>query len=260
MLIFTTDKPRLLHHFQKDPVLFSYHIGDLDDFYFNDCQWAVDYYDRARIEETVLIYNGCKTPTVLAFGVSNRFQTLLEQTVEILPPLFYCHFHKTDRAVFKKYYRENPLGAFIKMKHESLPLNILYDNTDKIKRLDMSHREKIIKLYEQSYPENYFTEKMLLTGKYYGYFDKDKILAVSGVHVYSDEYKIAVLGNIVTDLRHRNKGYSSLVTAQLVMELVSEKKLICLNVKKDNLPAIRVYEKIGFVKQHEYEESLFELI
>ena len=43
MLVFTTNKERLSEHFQKDPVLFAYHLGDLDDFYFKDCQWGATY-------------------------------------------------------------------------------------------------------------------------------------------------------------------------------------------------------------------------
>ena len=258
MLIFTTDKARLLHHFQKDPVLFSYHIGDLDDSYFNDCQWAVDYHERARIEEAVLIYTGCQIPAVLAFGLSDRFPALLEQIVDILPPRFYCHFHPYERKIFKRYFIEHSLGTFIKMKYENVS-KTLAGADNKIKKLDMSYRDKLIELYQKSYPENYFTEKMLLTGKYYGYLEKGKILSAAGVHVYSDDYKIAVLGNIVTDLNHRGKGLSSLVTSRLVTELANENKQICLNVKKDNLPAIQVYKKLGFIEKHEYEESLFEL-
>ena len=54
MLVFTVNKKHLERHFQKDPVLFGYHQGDLDDFYFPDCQWAADYHQRARIEELIL--------------------------------------------------------------------------------------------------------------------------------------------------------------------------------------------------------------
>ena len=85
MLVFSTDKKRLLTHFQKDEVLFSYHIGDLDEFFFNDCQWFVDYADRARIEECLLLYTALEKPAVIAFGLTDRFDELLEESLPLLP-------------------------------------------------------------------------------------------------------------------------------------------------------------------------------
>ncbi|MCP4686026.1 MAG: GNAT family N-acetyltransferase, partial [bacterium] len=46
--------------------------------------------------------------------------------------------------------------------------------------------------------------------------------------------------------------------SRLLEELTSEGKMVCLNVQQDNAAAIRCYEKLGFVKVHEYEEALYE--
>ncbi|MCH9024489.1 MAG: GNAT family N-acetyltransferase [candidate division Zixibacteria bacterium] len=259
MLVFTTNKKHLERHFQKDPVLFGYHQGDLDDFYFPDCQWAADYHQRARIEELILIYSGLKTATVLALGLTDRFEQLLEETIELLPKEFYCHFFKSCRSVFGKLYDEKPLGKFLKMKLidrqkcESLAL----DKNDNIVRLELSHYQQLQELYEQAYPDNYFNNSMLETGKYFGYIIEQKLVAVAGVHVYSKKYKIAVLGNIATYEKFRSKGLATKVTAALVRELAGEGLLVALNVKSDNEAAIKCYAKLGFEKTHEYEESFF---
>ena len=106
---------------------------------------------------------------------------------------------------------------------------------------------------------------MLATGKYFGCLVDDRVhaddrlLAVAGVHVCSDEYKVAVLGSIATHPEHRGRGLATTLTSHLTAELVNEGKLVCLNVKADNLPAIRCYKKLGFETIHEYEEALFEL-
>ncbi len=261
MLIFTTDKPRLLRHFQKDPVLFSYHIGDLDDFYFSYCQWGALYHlTRAKIEEVVLTYTGCDTPTVLAFGVDDRFQELLNDIVDLLPPKFYCHFFERDRSVFLKNYKETYLGKHFKMKLtdndsiQAIDINIL-----NIVNLENKNLNELKKFYSQAYPENYFTERMLETGKYYAVTENEKIVSVTGVHVDSDEYKITVLGNIATLPEYRGKGYATASTAFLLKQLDLSERLICLNVKADNEAAISSYKKLGFEIIHEYEESIFVL-
>jgi len=264
LLIFTADKKKLQRHFEKDPVLFGYHLGDLDDFYFEHCQWAAAYGQSPRIEDVILIYTGLDTPAVLAFGLTERFGDLLDGMLDLLPVRFYCHFQETSHDIFLRRYREKPLGRHLKMKLGSFTPVSDIDNAC-IVRLDGSHEPHLRALYDTAYPDNYFDSRMLATGKYFGCLvdDRlhadDRLQAVAGVHVCSDEYNIAVLGNITTHPDHRGRGLATALTSHLTAELVEEGKLVCLNVKVDNLPAIRCYEKLGFETIHEYEEALFEV-
>jgi predicted GNAT family acetyltransferase len=100
---------------------------------------------------------------------------------------------------------------------------------------------------------------MLHTGKYLGVFDRHRIIAVAGVHVSSDKHRVAVLGNVTTRPDYRGRGLATRLTYTLTRELVNENKMVCLNVKADNTPAITCYEQLGFVTEHQYREALFEL-
>lgn len=258
MLIFTDDKPRLQRHFEKDKVLFSYHLGDLDDFYFPYCQWGVDYHERARIEEVVLVYTGGAIPTVLAFGLSERFEPLLEEMLPLLPPAFLAHFQTEYRSMFMTLYDEKPLGTHLKMNLNNFKPAEYTDNSNIVK-LDTSHISQLEILYQTAYPDNYFNSRMLETGQYYGIILNNQLVAVTGVHVDSDEYRISVLGNICVhpDFRGQNLSYR-LISHQLE-QLNQSRKTICLNVKADNQPALKVYQKLGFEPIHQYEEAYFTL-
>jgi len=98
---------------------------------------------------------------------------------------------------------------------------------------------------------------MLDTGKYLGCFKDDELVGAAGVHVDSDEYNIAVLGNITTHPDHRRHGIATRLTGALVGELVEEKKTVSLNVHSENDPAIRAYRRLGFKIIHRYREGLF---
>ncbi|MEW5795882.1 MAG: GNAT family N-acetyltransferase [Candidatus Zixiibacteriota bacterium] len=282
MLVFTTNKKRLVRHFRKDPVLFGYHIGDLDDFFFPDCLWTTLVGEHADIGDVILTYVGGDTPTVHAFGLGNAFETLLREYLPIAPKQFYCHFQKQHHGVFRDFADESPLGTHLKMKLDPAaftryqaaaisgvgrpgPTQLSrsgprhHHDGCSIVRLDPSHEAALLNLYAIAYPDNYFTPRMLQTGKYFGCVHNGSIIAVAGVHVVSDEHKIAVLGNITTHPDHRGRGLATDITSALVAELASEEKLVCLNVKADNAPALACYRKLGFVPVHEYEESLFEL-
>ena len=243
-MIYSSDKTALLRHFKKDPVLFGYHIGDLDDFYFHNCRWAVQ--DEKEINEAVLIYTGLEMPTVLAFGLDGRFNDFLSTILPELPDRFYSHYQRGSLPVFKKGFVDKPLGSHLKMKLVSSDYFSCLKDEPEVRRLDKSHKQDLLKFYEQSYP-----------GKYLGAIIDGEIVCVSGVHVHSDEYKISVLGNITTHPEYRGKGLATAVTAILVKELRANGNMVALNVNKDNAAAIKCYRKLGFEIYCEYEESFF---
>lgn len=254
---FTTDKKELYGHFSKDPVMFGYHIGDLDPFYFEHCRWAVNRDTNGEIEDVVLIYDGLSVPAVLAFGMGSSFESLLKEVLPHAPARFYCHFQGEYGQVFRELFSERPLGTHHKMKLVSYNPYRSGIHSEGIIRLDSNYLPQLSSLYDKSYPGNYFDQRLLKTEKYFGYLHNDRLVSVSGVHVYSDEYRIAVLGNIVTDPNYRGHGLATALTARLVDELVGEGKWVMLNVSAENEPAIKCYKKLGFEKVHEYEESVF---
>ncbi len=241
--------------------MFAYHLGDLDDFHFAHCQWAADYHERARIEEAVLIYNGGSIPTVMAFGTSPRFEAFLTQLIELLPGKFHGHYQKEQRSYFQKAYQPKHRESCWKMKFvDSAKVSAVNDTEYKnIIRLNEAHAAELEQVYALAYPDGYFDRRMLHTGKYFGYSHNGRIVSAAGVHVDSAEYGVSVLGSIATLPKFRARGLATRVTARLLKELISQRKVITLNVKAENAPAIKCYANLGFVKTHEYEESLFTL-
>ncbi len=253
-----TDKQALLTHFQKDPVLFAYHIGDLDPFFFEICWWPVLLNDNGHIEEAVLVYNNPDFPTIMLFGVTDRFQGFLEQVIPDLPRNCFVHFQHDSHRVLASQYAIKPLGTHFKMRLVDFKPGHKEKDADRIIRLDASHAEMMVEFYHRSYPDVYFDKRILETKKVYGYFDGDNLASVASLHVYSNEYDIAVLGSIATHPAFRGRNLATRTTSYLVDELVREGKMICLNVKFDNDPAIRVYKRLGFEIVHQYEEALIE--
>ncbi|MFH1699359.1 MAG: GNAT family N-acetyltransferase [Candidatus Zixiibacteriota bacterium] len=250
------DKKKLIAHFQKNPVLFAYHIGDLDEFFFPLCKWPVLRDDRDEIEEAILIYNNPLFVTVMAFGLTEAFDLFLQKEFEYFPDRFFCHFQDKYKDIFKSKFTEEPHGKHLKMKlvkfskqHE--------DNDKNIVRLNMSHLVMVENFYTKAYPDGYFDPRMLTTNRFFGYIENEILKSVAGLHVYSDEYNITVLGSIATHPDYRGRGLATKITSKLAEELSAENKLVCLNVKADNIPAIKCYENIGFEIVHEYEEAQF---
>lgn len=72
---------------------------------------------------------------------------------------------------------------------------------------------------------------------------EDKII---GYIYYSDIYERAEINQFEIDSIHRNCGKGDLLLKHLINLL---KKDITLEVKEDNIPAIKVYENNGFIKK-----------
>lgn len=69
---------------------------------------------------------------------------------------------------------------------------------------------------------------------------------VIGYLYYSDIYDRAEINQFEVEISHRNCGKGKILLNKM-LELVD--KSVTLEVKKDNLPAIHLYESVGFVEK-----------
>jgi predicted GNAT family acetyltransferase len=83
-------------------------------------------------------------------------------------------------------------------------------------------------------------------------------LSVAGVHVYSEPYRVAALGNVATHTAHRGQGLATTAVAALCRNLLGTVDHVGLNVAADNTAAIRCYQRLGFRIIATYEECYVE--
>lgn len=121
-------------------------------------------------------------------------------------------------------------------------------------RLDQEDLGRIRAFYARAYPENWFDPRMLETEHYLGIQTGGRLRAIAGLHVYSPEYRIAVLGNIATDPDFRNLGFGTFLTYELCRRLFESVSLIGLNVRAANETAIRCYQSLGFTEKFRFAE------
>ena len=81
---------------------------------------------------------------------------------------------------------------------------------------------------------------------------------MGGIHVVSEEYDVAVIGNLVTHSDYRGQGLATIVTTRLVEELFEEVSLLALNVGRDNEPAVHLYNNLGFQSNNVFYEGRWE--
>jgi len=245
-------KSEILDFYKSSPELQIYCIGDLDNFFWPKTIWYALVEDSV-IYSIALLYTGIDIPTLLLFYEKEKDYSyrLLEQIKTLLPNKFYAHL---SEGLVELFGRQNILeyyGLSYKMALRETPEEI----SDKsIRRLQVTDLQKIKNFYALAYPDNWFDERMLETRKYFGYFEKEKLIGVSGIHVYSADYKVAALGNIATDPKYRGRQIAYKLTAKLCSDLNDSVEAIGLNVKVNNENAIKCYKKVGFEIIGTYDE------
>lgn len=252
----TRDKREIYGFLSKNPDLQLYLIGDLDDFFWPHTIWYA-LYDKAVIQSIALLYTGMSPSTLLLYYDQDMYYSreLLESLKPLLPEKFNVHLSPGLKEVLGKKNIIEDNGQSYRMILSKTPEAIRDNN---IKRLSIPDLQSLKDFYKISYPNNWFDSRMVETGKYFGYFDKNKLIGVSGIHVYSSEYHIAALGNIATHPDFRGQQIAFKLTSVLCNDLKKDCEIIGLNVKSDNLAAIKCYEKAGFTIRLAYDECIMQ--
>jgi ribosomal protein S18 acetylase RimI-like enzyme len=249
-----SDKKAILEYLEEDSELQIYSIGDLDDFYIEKTTWF-GLVDNNEIRAIALLYSSAETPTLIALNRNTEpLALLLGKIKQILPEKFYAHLSPGLINIFGEESIIENFGLHYKMILKGTPEKM---NDPAIRRLTCDDEGSAWKFYKEAYPGTWFDSRMLETGKYFGYYSGETLVGIAGAHVYSPEYGVAALGNIAVHPDFRGSGICYKLTSVLCNDFSDKIRLIGLNVKSDNEPAIRCYQKAGFTISGEYEEYLF---
>jgi len=253
-LIFLHDKKQIEAFLLRHRHLNFYHLGDLDDFFWPYTTWYALQED-GEIKALNLFYSGIVPPVLLGIENDNlgEMKTLLETSLPLLPAHFYTHLSPGLEDILQDGYSLDHHGEHYKMNLIDLAKLDEIDTSDVVP-LASENLGEIEILYRDSYPGNWFDARMLETGQYVGIREDGSLVSVAGIHVYSPVYKIAALGNITTHPAKRGQGLGTTVIAGLCKRLLKTVDAIGLNVRSDNTPAIKAYEKIGFEIVATYHE------
>lgn len=232
-----------------------YEIGDLDPFFWDSTVWY-GWQDGDSVNQLALIYTALDIPIFVAHAHPPQTEMIafLNELKAFLPRHFYTHVNPAILGVLADTYEVESHGLYWKMGLTN-PSVLASVDVSEVVQLGKDDLEPLNTLYDEAYPGNWFDQRMLETGCYYGIRNGDKIISVAGIHVYSPSYKVATLGNVTTLPSHRGQGLGKKVCTKLCQALLSAGiDAIGLNVSAENNTAIHVYEGLGFEKMGDYGE------
>jgi len=256
-LVCLHDKAEIEAALRRDAEMHLYELGDLDDFFFSQTTWfGLD--DRGTLRSIALLYTavGAEQPVLVALareGQTWGVTSLLERMRPVLPRKMYAHLAVgASRALEGMgFVVEAPTRHDRMILSDWSPLSAI--DTARAVPLGPPDAREIEALFADAYPGNWFDPNMLETKTYFGVREDGVLAAVSGVHVVSRTTRVAAIGNVATRPALRGRGFGRIVVAATCRALRADVDHIGLNVEARS-EAIRLYERLGFVRIASYEE------
>jgi ribosomal protein S18 acetylase RimI-like enzyme len=251
-----TNKAELHEFLVKEASTHIYAIGDLDDFFWVDSSFYV-HRDEGTITAMVLVYQPTELPILVALGSNvTGLRSILEGLISTLPNRVYCHLVSGTEDVFNDHYKR----TYFETQHRMILTEPTLKPVDRgnVIRFASQDSNRLNDFFEQSYPSNWFDDRMLESGHFFGYVHNHQLVSVAGLHAYSFEYKVAALGNITTHPDFRGQGFAQICTSAVCHSLKPDIELIGLNVNGMNAAAIHCYKSLGFRKVLAFSELMLE--
>jgi ribosomal protein S18 acetylase RimI-like enzyme len=249
-----TDRSLIRQFLMTDRFFADYALGDLDPVHFQQTEWW-GAENNGKLRTLVMVYHDLTPPILFALGEARGIELLLDRMVQL--PEIGLSIREEHLPVVEKFYRAKPYPM---LKMALLPEDfkpVAPNNSAdvRITRLEASHIPQLYDLYAYGGGDA-FRPKSLEFGVFYGVFVADRLVAIAGTHIVSDNELVAALGNVMTHPQYRSQGLATLATSAVCDELLGRGiQLIGLSVGRSNDAAIRVYEKNGFKRRIPFYEG-----
>lgn len=244
-----TDKSKILTYLKTDRLYAAYAIGDLEPGMFEQCAWA-GAIRVGRMAALALHFRGLTIPAFFLMGAPEGLRVIFERTLR--PERVYLTCREAHVPVTRDFYTwdfETPMWRMAVDAASFRPTG------GECVRLTPAHADQLATLFALGGGDA-FAPAQMEHGVFYGVLEGNRVIAVAGTHLVSPTYGVAAVGNIFTHPDYRSRGYGAATTSAVLAELLqSGIRDVVLNVEQHNLGAIRIYERLGFVRYCPFVEG-----
>jgi RimJ/RimL family protein N-acetyltransferase len=222
----------------------AYALGQLDDRYVGLVRC---YQSKGSTGQALLLFSSAGLGNALfAMGEPGALEALLR--LHRGPRQNYATCQPDHLSVFKRYFQfaqEQPMLRMAVTAAEFRPPEAPTENVT-VRRLRSRDVRALNQLYNSDGAPTYYSGKHVNEGVYYGVFDRQTLVSVAGTHVISEQWSIAVVGNVFTHPAHRGRAYARLSTGAVTADLLERCRDVVLTVDPQNTPAVRAYQRLGY--------------
>ncbi len=245
----TQDRAVLRSFLERDRLLAAYAICDLEEREFGRTRWGIAT-SQDQVVAVGLEYGGLTPQPLFVTGTNDGIGAILRDVVR--PRAAYLAASAEALPAVARHYRLDPGPPMIRMwvdRARFLPVPA------SVSRLLPVEVGELNRLYQLGFAA-WLPASAVAEGIYFGIRINGRLVAAAGTHVISREARLAVVGNVLTHVDYRGRGYAKAVTSAVTAELLRYCDQVVLNVRSDNPPAIQAYRRLGYMEHCWFEERL----
>jgi RimJ/RimL family protein N-acetyltransferase len=245
----TADRVLLREFLERDRLYAAYAICDLDEREFDRTRWGV-----ARVAgepvSVVLEYGGYAPQPVFVMGDTTGIAAVLRHVIQ--PRAAFVAGLPEHLPALDGIYKVDPGSPMVRMWVDRPSFRPFPGEVRRILPIEAGDLNRLYQLgFTAWLPPTALTE-----GVYYGIWVSGRLVAAAGTHVISREARLAAVGNVLTHVDYRGRGYATAVTGAVTAELLRTCDQVVLNVRADNPPALAAYRRLGYREHTRFEERL----
>ena len=245
----TTDRELLYSFLEQDRLYAAYAICDLGEREFARTRWGAAY-DGDELIAVGMEYTGPTPQPLFVLGRPDGISAVLRDVIR--PRAAYIAARTIMLPAVEAHYRVDPGPQMVRMWVDRARFRP-YPAT--VQRLLPVEIGELNRLYQLGFA-SWLPSGAIADGVYYGMRVNGQLVSAAGTHVISPAARLAVVGNVLTHLDYRGRGFATAVTGAVTAELLRSCDQIVLNVRADNPPAINAYRRLGYIEHARFEERL----
>jgi ribosomal protein S18 acetylase RimI-like enzyme len=244
-----TDRGELRAFLEEDRLLAAYAICDLEDREFGKTRWG-GAFEGERLVALALEYSGITPQPLFVMGRHDGIEAILRDVIR--PRAAYVATLPEALPAVEASYRLDPGPQMVRMwvdrgRFRPYPADV--------RRLLPADIGELNRLYQLGFA-SWLPSSSIADGVYFGVRLGGRLVAAAGTHVISREARLGVVGNVLTHVDYRGRGFATAVTGAVTAELLRMADQVVLNVRSDNPPALQAYRRLGYAEHVRFEERL----
>ena len=244
-----TDRRQLRAFLETDRLLAAYAICDLEDKEFGKTRWG-GAFDGDRLIAVALEYSGLTPQPLFVMGRGDGIEAILRDVVR--PRAAYVAVLPDAIEAVRTAYRLDAGPQMVRMWVDRARFRPYPADVRRLLPVDIG---ELNRLYQLGFA-SWLPSSAIGDGVYFGMRVDGRLVAAAGTHVISPTARLAVVGNVLTHVDYRGRGYATAVTGAVTAELLRTCDQVVLNVRSDNPPALQAYRRLGYAEHVRFEERL----
>lgn len=243
-----TDPTEIRKLLLPDRAYSAYALAQLEPALFRQAEW----YSAEASEGRALLLHSRGGLGRALFALGNPAALDAALSLHPGPRFSFGSLRPEHRSAVQKYFVFTRPQTMLRMSVSSENFRPAESRAVRLTGRDIS---QVNRLYASESGSSSYQARHIDEGVYYGVFIDGFLVSIAGTHVVSYSEGVAVVGNVFTHPMYRGGGLATVATGATTADLLDRCPLVVLTVERENEPAVRVYQRLGYETQCTLHET-----